>query len=478
MNDLKRQTILWHDFETWGANPKIDHPAQFAAIRTDLDLNEVGEPVELFCKIPQDYLPNPEACLITGITPQQAQRKGLNQHKFMRLILQEMAQPNTCSAGYNTIRFDDEVTRYSLYRNFFNPYEREWKNGNSRWDIIDLVRTCYALRPEGINWPKKEDGSPSFKLEDLTKANGLAHESAHDAVSDVRATIAMAKLIKEKQPKLYQYIFSIRNKRKVAELIDINNMTPLVHVSSKIKSVHGCCTWICPIAWHPTNNNAVIALNLMQDPSPLLNMTVEQIKEKMFTPTSQLAENEERLPIKLIQLNKCPVLATAKTLLPENAERLKIDREACLAHLKIIKQNPIIREKLTQLYEQMDFSSETDPDFALYDGFASSHDQAQMEQIQQLSEPALAEFTPSFEDERYATLWFRFKARNYLQFLSPAEVQAWRAHCQARLTGEQNYAGLTIDQFINKLDTLAVENSSNERNMNVLKALFRFVQEI
>ncbi|WP_016955936.1 exodeoxyribonuclease I [Catenovulum agarivorans] len=471
-------SILWHDFETFGTNPKLDHPSQFAAIRTDLELNEIDEPKEYFCKLPMDYLPNPEACLITKITPQIVERKGVCEHQFMQKVLAEMSKPNTCSAGYNTIRFDDEVTRYSAYRNFFNPYEREWKNGNSRWDIIDLVRTCYALRPEGINWPKKEDGSPSFKLEDLTVANGLAHENAHDAVSDVRATIAMARLIKEKQPKLYQYIFDMRNKRKLAELIDINNLTPLMHVSSKIKAEHGCCTWICPIAWHPTNNNAVIVLNLALDPKPLVSLSVDEIKQNMFKPSSEFAEGESRLPIKLIHLNKCPVLATAKTLLPENAERLKIDRQRCLDNLAFIKQNPVIREKLTQVYESMEFDAPVDADFALYDGFASDADQAVMEQIQQKRVDALAEFQPHFENERYSTLWFRFKGRNYPHLLSVEEQAKWRAHCQQRLTDDSGTFGLSINSFAAQIQQLAEQHSADPQKMAVLRSLYQYLNEI
>ena len=188
---LNQATILWHDYETWGVSPKFDKPSQFAGIRTDLDLNIIGEPEMFYCQPPQDYLPQPEACLVTGITPQKALREGLTEAEFAERIHSLFSQPNTCVAGYNSIRFDDEVTRYLLYRNFYDPYAREWQNGNSRWDIIDMIRACYALRPEGIEWPTVErDGQQvvSFRLELLTKANGIEHEAAHDAMSDVYAT--------------------------------------------------------------------------------------------------------------------------------------------------------------------------------------------------------------------------------------------------------------------------------------------------
>src|SRR5690554_4892671 len=195
----------------------------------------------IYCKPAPDLLPKPEACLITGITPQYAEAHGLREAEFMAKIATEFAQAGTCGVGYNSIRFDDEVTRYGLYRNFYDPYEREWKFDNSRWDIIDMVRMTRTLRPEGINWPDYDDGSPCFKLEKLTQANNLEHGAAHDALSDVYATIALARLIKERQPKLFDYAFKLRDKRFVAGLIDIEANKPLLHFSSMFAGTQGNC---------------------------------------------------------------------------------------------------------------------------------------------------------------------------------------------------------------------------------------------
>ena len=298
LNEANQPSILWHDYETWGISPKFDKPSQFAGIRTDLDLNIIGEPEMFYCSPPVDYLPHPEACLVTGITPQKAQIEGLTEAEFSARIHGLFSQPNTCVAGYNNIRFDDEVSRYLFYRNFYDPYAREWQNGNSRWDIIDMVRACYALRPDGINWPTVErDGEQvvSFRLELLTKANGICHEAAHDAMSDVYATIAMAKLIKEKQPKLYDFIFNLKHKKQVKDLINTGEMTPIVHTSSKISSAHGCTSWFAPLTYHPVNKNAVICVDLAQDITPLLDLSSEEIKTRLYTRYDELAPNEKNL---------------------------------------------------------------------------------------------------------------------------------------------------------------------------------------
>ncbi len=223
-------SIYWYDYETFGIDPRYDRLSQFAGIRTDEDLNIISDPLTLYCKPANDCLPDPYACMITGITPQKALADGINEVEFISSIHKEFSTPGTCIAGYNNIRFDDEFTRNALYRNFFNAYSHEWQHGNSRWDIIDTVRLTRALRPEGIIWPE-QDGKPSIRLELLTKANNIKHEAAHDAMSDVYATIAVAKLIKEKQPRLYDYIYGMRKKGEVSKQINLRTRDALLHVS-------------------------------------------------------------------------------------------------------------------------------------------------------------------------------------------------------------------------------------------------------
>ena len=475
--DSNTPSILWHDYETWGVSPKYDKPSQFAGIRTDLDLNIISEPEVFYCQPPQDYLPQPEACLVTGITPQKAQREGLTEAEFASRIHAMFSQPNTCVAGYNNIRFDDEVTRYMLYRNFYDPYAREWQHGNSRWDIIDMVRACYALRPDGINWPTNDEGRVSFRLELLTQANGISHEAAHDAMSDVYATIAMAKLIKEKQPKLYDFIFNLKNKRQVAELIDVYNMTPVVHTSSRISSEHGCTSWFAPVSYHPTNKNAVIAVDLAQDPEPLLSLSSEEIKARLYTKRQDLAEGELPIPVKLIHTNKCPIVAPAKTLLPENAARLNIPREQCLANLKKLKAHDALRDKLSDVF-MPDYDSEETPDaeHALYGGeFFSASDKAQMEVLHAMEVEQLAGHDFQFQDPRLPTLLFRYRARNFPLTLTSEELQKWQQYSSNKL----QYGGpgiLSLDEYMMKLENLAMEHENNTEKMAVLKALYQYVQ--
>ncbi|TKB58488.1 exodeoxyribonuclease I [Ferrimonas aestuarii] len=464
-------TLLWHDYETWGADPSRDHPAQFAAIRTDMDLNPIGEPIELFCQLPGDYLPAPEAMFVTGITPQRANRLGDVEAEFMRKVNDQMSIAGTCTVGYNSIRFDDEVTRYSLYRNFFDPYAREWQNGNSRWDIIDLVRACYALRPEGIEWPLRDDGKPSFKLEHLTAANGLDHGKAHDAVSDVEATIALAKLIKEKQPKLFNWYFSLRRKQAVSKLVDVLALKPLLHVSSRFSAEHGCASLVAPMAWHPENKNAVVVVDMHQDISPLIEWDAERLKQRLYTPSKNLEPGEPRVPIKLLHFNKSPFIAPAATLEDEQAKRLGIDKQRCRDNFKLLRQHQQqIREKLTAIYtEQRDGADDRDVDQQLYGGFFSDADRSQMELVRSTAPQNLAALEPQFHDPRLPTLFFRYRARNFPNTLSEVELARWQQHCNERINNPD---------YVMHLEQLAEQNQQDEQRMSLLKALYNYLQSL
>ncbi|MDO6640427.1 MULTISPECIES: exodeoxyribonuclease I [unclassified Shewanella] len=470
MASALQPTLFWHDYETFGVSPAKDRPSQFAGIRTDYDLNIIGEPENFYCKQATDYLPKPEAILVTGITPQLANLKGMVESEFMGRINTIFSQPNTCVVGYNSLRFDDEVSRYGFYRNFIDPYAREWQNGNTRWDIIDLVRACYAFRPEGINWPLKEDGSPSFKLEQLTQANGLSHEQAHDAMSDVYATIAIAKLIKEKQPKLYDYYFNLRNKNKVAELIQGDFMQPLVHVSSKISAAKGCVTLIAPVAPHPSNKNAMICINLAMDISPLIDLSVEDIVERMYTSRADLAPDELPIPLKQIHVNKCPFIGTPKLLTEEVAARHQFDMDFARQQYKLFKQHPELREKMQAVFEANNHPAATDPDLMLYSGgFFSRADKAKMEMIRNTKAENLAALNLEFDDPRIEQMLFRYRGRNYPETLSHDESLRWREFCQQRLSD--------ADYVIN-LENLLEETSDNEHKQKLLKALCMYLQAL
>lgn len=467
-------TLYWHDYETWGVDPSVDRPAQFAGVRTDLDLNIIGDPLVCYCKPVDDVLPHPEACLVTGIAPQKALQEGDSEASFIAKIHAQLAQPGTIGVGYNSIRFDDEVTRYTLYRNFYDPYEREWANGNGRWDIIDMVRLCYALRPEGIEWPMV-DAKPSFRLELLTAANGLTHGAAHDAYSDVEATIQLAALVKKRQPALFEHVFKLRHKNDLRPLFDWSSKKPLLHISSKIPAQRGCTTLIMPLAIHPTNKNAVIVYDLTVDPQPLLELSDEDIHARVFSAQHDLPEGEDRIPLKLVHLNKCPVLLTPKLLTEKIAARLSINLQACWDHWQKLRDADL-KQKVQSVMTMGEFDSSRDAERNLYGGFIPKKDQVVMKAVREADAATLASQEFIFEDPRLRELLWRYKARNFPTSLSEDESRQWFEFCRQRLkSGEDGI--LSIDQLKETIREIDTTRALDKQQKIVLQQLFRYAED-
>ena len=473
-------TFLWHDYETFGANVRRDRPAQFAAIRTDADLNEVGEPLMLYCQPAPDFLPNPEACLLTGITPQLCLAQGVPEREFAATIERAFAQPGTIGVGYNTIRFDDEITRFMFWRNLIDPYAREWQNECGRWDLLDVVRLTYALRPEGIEWPKKEDGKPSFKLEDLARANGLLHEAAHDALSDVRATIALARLIRDKQPKLFEFAFALRKKDRVATELGLpatrETAKPFLHVSGMFGTDNGCLAVMWPLASHPTNKNELLAWNLAHDPSELATLDVATLRLRLFSRTADLPEGVTRLPLKSVHLNKSPmVVGNLRTLSAPMADRWRIDLDLAARHAERAAALPDMSAIWAQVFARPKDDSPRDVDEDLYGGFVGNADRRRLDHLRALSGDELARARTGFDDARLEELVFRYRARNFADTLSPDDSARWEAHRTARLI-EGEGGALNVDGYFAQIDALS--ETADERGEAILGALYEYAEAI
>ncbi len=477
-------TFYWHDYETFGADPSRDRPAQFAGVRTDADLNIIDEPLTVYCKPANDFLPHPAACLITGITPQKAVTEGLPECEFIARIHRELARPGTCGVGYNSIRFDDEVTRYTLYRNFFDPYAREWQNGNSRWDIIDMLRTTYALRPEGIEWPLREDGLPSFRLEDLTRANSIGHESAHDALSDVYATIAVARLVRDRQPRLYDYLLSHRDKRSAMEQLDVPGMKPVLHVSGMFGASRHNIALIVPLALHPVNKNEILCFDLASDPAPLFDLSPEELAARLYTRSEDLPEGQERLGLKTVHLNRCPVLLPAKMADPATAKRLGIDGETCRRHLALLREHAASHTeeftgRLQAIYRQRQFDEVTDPDRMLYGGgFFGDNDKQMMDQLRALDPYELAQTQFAFEDRRLPEMLFRYRARNFPDTLTPEERALWEEYRYARLTEPEYGASLCMEEFHAEIEARLDDPATTPGDRALLEDLLAWADQL
>lgn len=467
-------SFYWHDYETFGIDPMRAAPAQFAGVRTDAELNEIEPPLVVYCQPVPDLLPEPESCLLTGITPQQCAARGVPEPQFAALIDGALGRPGTVGVGYNAIRFDDTVTRFLLWRSLRDPYAREFRNGCSRWDLLDVARAAYALRPDGITWPRHDDGRVSLKLEDLARANGLAHEAAHDALSDVRATIALAKLIRRHQPRLWDFCLMLRRKDAVREQIGARR--PFWHVSARYPAERGFLALVWPLAPHPTNANELIVWDLASDPAELADLSAEAVRARLFTRNEDLPPGMTRLPIKTIHINRSPVVSASLGLVSEGLQtKWGLDMALLERHALAAAQLPAhVNQLWPAVYAAPSGAARNpvDADTALYDGFIEGADRRRLDDLRALlaKEPASPQAAQiSFDDARLRELALRHRARHYPATLTETERHHWKTLIQSRLCGSAASGGLPA--YFHLLDQLQLAAPATPERTSLLSDL-------
>lgn len=451
-----KETFFFYDVETSGLDPKTMRIMQFAGQRTDLNLQPIGQPVNWLVRLSDDVLPDPEAVLLTGITPQQTRQEGVSEADFCKMLYQQVLTPGTIVTGFNNLRFDDNFLRYTLYRNLYDPYEWSWSENRSRWDLLDAVRLTRAVRPDGINWPLDDEGLPTNRLEALARANGLDHASAHDAMSDVAALIGLARLLKDKQPKLFDYLLNMRHKKRVAELVNPQQPQPFVYASGRYDASWLKTTIAYPIA-AGTNPSGVLVWDLRQNPEDYLKLTESQISKMFDWQDAKAQLDGPPVPIKELCLNRCPAVAPVGVLDPTSRERLGLDLTKVESNLRALRHNRALLTNFAKAFAGRPARvSESDVDGQLYDGFLDDADRRLLPLARQADPDELSAIGAKFKDRRMTQLLLRYKARNFENRLNDDERAAWEAYRAQRLKAD-------LPAFGQKLQALAAQPSDDRQ---------------
>lgn len=465
-------TFFFYDLETSGLSGRDDRVMQFAGQRTDMDLNPIGEPYNLLVALNDDTLPSPEALMVTGITPQQTVADGYTEAQFASILTDDICTDDTIIVGFNNIRFDDEFLRHLFWRTFRDPYEWCWRDGRSRWDLLDVIRMTRALRPEGIEWPVTAEGVATNRLELLTKANGIDHFSAHDALSDVEALIAVTRLIRDKQPQLYNYLLKIRDKREVQKLVNLDDKQPFVYTSGRYDADYHKTTIALPLT--AGKNGAVVVYDLRHDPTPFIDLDASVLAKKLFASWEErTSEGFVALPVKELQYNRAPAVAPLGVLEKGDGwQRIGLDQVTIEAHRKILLGAPHFAENVRSVYENKPAYKKTpDPETQLYDGFLNDKDKVRAEAVRNADEKTLADFHPDFEDDRLSELLLHYKARNYPRTLSSDETTKWEAWRVGRLQRQ-------LPAFTASLQKLSAKSDLSDNQQFVLQELQLWLESI
>lgn len=471
-------SFLWHDYETFGTDPRRDRPCQFAAWRTDTALRPVGDPLVVYAQPTSDVLPVPEACMVTGITPQLARERGVPEYEFAERIREQMSFPGTCIVGFNNFRFDDEVTRFLFWRNLIDPYAHEYKNGNSRFDLIDVLRMGCALRPEGMNWPKRDDGAPSFRLETLAEANGLDIGDAHDALADVRNTLELARRFRTAQPRLWEWALGLRDRAQAEGLLMAKE--PVLHVSARFPAEQYCIAPVLPLFQHPEIRNQWLVWNLRVEPGEFVGHDADLLQDLLWTSEDDLPEGFQRLPIKWVRINRCPMLAPMNVLDSAAGARTGIDEAQARRNAEKLAAHPEFIARLASMLGGREFAPSADAETALYDGFVPDPDRRLAERLRLQPLEALAAQVDSnpFADPRLNELLLHYVGRHAPGLLSPPASAAWQAYRRRRLYDDPELATIRMGEFHERIALLRARHPEHAPLWSALEDWARELESI
>ncbi len=470
--------FFWYDYETWGKNPHRDRIVQFGGVRTDENLELIGDEIELKCKPQLDCPIGPGAVNVHGILPMDAHKYGFAEGEFAKRIHDELSRAGTCSVAYNGMSFDHELTRVLFYRNLRDPYRWSWDNGNSSWDTIDLVRAAFLLFPEALkHWPKRENGRVSFKLEDLSIANLEPGEilDHHSAIGDSIYTWKLSKRIHQGARPLWDHALSLRKKENVKSIMDSGET--ILHVVWRIPTDRSCSTLLSSLGALGQYEKEIHAFDLFYDPTPLLK------------PYSQWTQDDKSLAARAllsVKINKSPFVARWSELthlLSTDLSQSKILERMHLKESQVQERHAVLNEYRTsnssnpfvqyiqskEVHKKNQFSSfQADPDEAIYDGFISDPDRKLMNEVLRQGAEFNLESVQS-DDSRVEPLIFRYLARNFPEIRDGYGKERWLAYCRSRQLEHIEKREVNADQIFSyelrdssvpwgKLDELKVQN--------------------
>ena len=471
---MASDTFYFFDLETSGFRPREDRIMQFAGQRTDKDLNPIGEPDNILVKVTPDILPQPDAVLVHGITPQKTLTDGISETELTKYLTSQVFAKDTIAVGFNNIRFDNDFIRFLFWRNFNDAYEWSWKDGCSTWDLLDVSRMTRALRPEGIKWPFASDGKPSNKLELLTSINGLDHANAHDALSDVQASIALARLLKAKQPKLFDYLLKHRDKKLVGPLVSSGK--PFVYTSGRYSSEFNKTT-VAVMVVQKDDKSGALVYDLRIDPDEFKDLRAAELAKRW----AARGEDVPYFPVKTLGYNKCPAVAPAVVLEEGDGwAKIQLHKEMVQSHLKKLQHATGFGDKLLQALEIMWPKRQAglvdDPqkvDGQLYDGFVPDSDKTKMSAVRAAKPEELSVTNFSFNDSRLNQLLLLYKARNYAKSLTEDEQKGWDNIRRQKLLNSGQ-----ADSFFGRLEELSKTPGLSGEKKYLLEELNLYAQSV
>lgn len=385
-------SLVFYDTETTGTETYFDQILQFAAIKTDVDLNVIDR-FEIRCRILPHVVPAPGALRVTGVTPTQLINPSLPSHyEMVRAIRSKLLSWSPAMfLGWNTIDFDEDLIRQALYKTLHNPYLTN-RDGNSRSDVMRMAQACSLTAPFALTFPLGDGGKKIFKLDRFAPSNGFSHEQAHDAMGDVEATIFLAKLLMEKAPDVWSSFMRFSTKAAVVDYINEERVfcfsdfyfgNPFSYATTVLGQNKGN-----PAEWY--------IYDLSIDPTSLLSLTDSKLKSRLAASPKVVRKLKSNGVPMLLPFEDAPDICKGRNLgfkaLEQRADMLRTGSEAC--------------ERLVSAFESLKIEYPVSPhvEKQIYNGFIDQADEKLMNEFHEVEWSKRHAIVEKFQDTRLRTI--------------------------------------------------------------------------
>ena len=432
-------TYVFYDTETTGTDTAFDQVLQFAAIRTDDELNETGR-FEIRCRLLPHIVPAPDAIQVTGIAPKRLDDPALPSHYEMACAIHDRlaAWSPAIFLGWNSIHFDEHLLRQAFYQNLLPPYLTN-TGGNGRADMLHITRAVCSLSPGLLTVPTDADGQPRYALDRIAPANGHVHADAHDALADAAATLHMARLVMNGAPSLWHSFTQLATKKAATRFV---HTEPVFHLFRRA----GGMAWTCvtPIAVNPDNQAEIRLYDLDTDPADLAKLSDDELAARAAGSNP---------PLTRLKTNQCPIALTpdqaanAGLAAPESLPltRDRVDR---------LCNERELRERLLAALPPKQPADTTHVEQQIYDGFPGATDESTMRRFHTVPWDQRPALVGAFRDSRLRHLGNRLLFVERPDLLSPAYRKTCRDAVHRRLTATADTPWRTVPAAIAAIDRL------------------------
>ncbi len=460
---------VFYDFETCSSNVSYGQIIQAAAVLVNDNFQELDR-YEGRCKLSPGVIPEAMALLVNKTTPKMLKETNLSHYQMIRQMMDKFNQwKNSIFIGYNSIEFDEEFLRRTLFKNLEYPYLTV-TNGNERGDLLGLARAAHLYYPDCIKTPISDRNNPLFKLEKLAPMNNIKHDEAHSAIGDVIATIEIAKLLSKKAPNVWKASLMTTNKDKCFEIIK-NEALFCTNFFYGGKAIPFILTYLCTHPW-----SYPFCFDLKADPSYYFKLSKKELKKEIFDvkPKVMRTIKHKKHPIIMnasygVNFDSYKQLGLAK--LKERAKLIRNNKDFANKVSAILEDD--INEK-NELDSQLDVYAEE----SIYKKFATNEDNKIMSEFHKTNWKEKFSVIQKFKDERFQYFGKKILYEENPDSLPKEEYKAIHKEVAARALSTNKEKWNTIPRTYSEIDTLRNKFKDDKQKLKDLNEINTFIEEM